>query len=70
MKTKLLKKVRSRFFFTWDSTKGIWRIRDATHLDLIAEKKTTHGALDYMCCHFLSLSQMIKWYNKLYRLYY
>lgn len=66
MKTKLLKKLRSRY--RWKYKGGQWTIY--VHQDFpIAWSETTHKAVDIMATPFLSIGQITNWYRKIYRLH-
>lgn len=66
MKTKLLKKLRSRY--RWKYKDGQWTIYILQDFP-IAWTETTHKAVDIMTTPMLAIYQVIKWYGKVYRLH-
>lgn len=66
MKAKLLKKIRRHYTYRFHD--GEWMIY-AKPCFPIAWAATTHKAVDVMASQMLALSQLIKWYRKVYRIH-
>ena len=71
MKTRLLKKIRKRFYYTYDVYEDCWSISDLRHKGLSdISFLYTSGALDHMASHFMSIRKMRRWVNKVFKLNY
>ena len=67
MKTKLLKRVRKEFSYSYDYEKKLWYITSPGKK--LFRCQTTHKAVDYMCCKRLSVSEFKNWYYKIWHLH-
>jgi len=66
MKTKLLKRIRSKYHYVY--REGMWIIYRLPSFP-IGYCETTHKALDIMAAPMLAFSELTRWYRKVFHLH-